>query len=237
MNEGGTPRPSETEIFPVVGEPPPPPGASTSRPPKDGTIDSVFGDDPPDLERAPARAADTGGPSSIAGAGRKVARVAERHLRDESPWVLGSAALLVALAAYWVDSILMAFQHAPAMTGQDRVLLLLVPGTFTWTAGVLLAIALAAAGRHFEVAPARPGPVRLHLPQALLAAASASVTAAGLDVLVELANFGHGIDRAVAGILGYIGAMALAAAAAWWAHRESEINRQRRAHEPTARTG
>jgi hypothetical protein len=157
--------------------------------------------------------------------GRRIARSMEGHVRAESPWMLGSAALLVALAAYWLDSILMAFQHAPSMTGQDRVLQLLIPGTFVWAAGVLLAVALHCAGRHFELAPAEPGPMRLRLPGLLLAAAVVSGTAAALDVLVELANLGHGIDRALAGMLGYIGVVCLSGAAAWWAHRESLAGR------------
>ncbi len=249
MSEGGIPSRTETDHFPVVGEPPPPPGASPSGVPSDGTRDSAFGpfgDDPPGQDRAGLGAGDTedlsdpgagagagwGGGSprgarSLAGAGRKVARAAEQHLRDESPWVLGSAALLVALAAYWVDSILMAFQHAPGVTGQDRVLDLLAPGSFVWGAGILLAVALHAAGRHFEIAPAEPWPLRRHLPDVLLAAAAASATAAALDVLVELANFGHGIDRALAGLVGYLGVIALAGAAAWWAHLESRAVRDR----------
>ena len=228
MTEGATPDRTEPIVtgpdhidagFPVVGEPPPPPGASSKDTP--GAYD--------DRENGAYRGWERAGPGGAAmmTKGRKVVRVVEGHLKDESPWMLGSAALLFALAAYWLGSILTAFQHAPAMTGQDRVLLLLAPGNFVWAAAVVLAVALHAAGRHFELAPAEPGPLRLRLPGALLAAAIVSGTAAAFDVLVELSNFGHGIDRAVAGLLGYVGVIGLAGIAAWWAHRESQATRTR----------
>ncbi|HEY2428366.1 MAG TPA: hypothetical protein VGI06_05520, partial [Acidimicrobiales bacterium] len=57
--------------------------------------------------------------------------------------------------------------------------------------------------------------------------AAASATSAALDVLVEMANFGHGIDRALAGLFGYLGVVAVASAAAWWAHLESKAVRER----------
>lgn len=238
MSDGGMTGRTETDIFPVVGEPPPPPGASPSEH-NSGTVPVAIGEDDRGddrtyrgSERASGdargwRGGSGGGAGSVGGARRKIARAAEQHLRDESPWVLGSGALLVALAAYWGDSILIAFQHAPGMTGQDRVLNLLAPGSFIWGAGILLAVALHAAGRHFEIAPAEPGPLRRYLPDALLAAGVASATSAALDVLVELANFGHGIDRALAGLLGYLGVVGLAGAAAWWAHLESKAFRDR----------
>ena len=215
------------EGFPVVGEPPPPPGASPKKTAGADVYDDheTFDDHEPfdDHEHGAYRAWEMAGQRRVAmmTKGRKVARVVEGHLRGESPWILGSAALLFALAAYWLGSILTAFQHAPAMTGQERVLLLLAPGNFVWAAAVVLAVALHAAGRHFELAPAELRPLRSHLPGALLAAAIVSGTAAGLDVLVELSNLGHGIDRALAGMLGYIGVIGLAGVAAWWAHRES----------------
>ena len=238
MSEGGRPGRTETDIFPVVGEPPPPPGASASEhdsgtvPPAIGEEDRVGEGAGRDWDRGSGdgagwRGGSSGGAGSVTGAGRKIALAAGQHVRDESPWVLGSGALVFALAAYWVDSILIAFQHAPGMTGQDRVLNLLAPGSLIWGAGILLAVALHAAGRRFEIAPAEPGPLRRYLPDVLLAAAAASATAAALDVLVELANFGHGIDRALAGLLGYIGVVGLAGAAAWWAHLESKAARDR----------
>jgi hypothetical protein len=42
-----------------------------------------------------------------------------------------------------------------------------------------------------------------------------------------MANFGHGIDRALAGLFGYLGVVAVASAAAWWAHLESKAVRER----------
>ena len=158
----------------------------------------------------------------IEGSGRKVARGVEDRLKDESPWMLGSAALLVALAAYWMGSLLMAFEHGSGLTGQDRVLRVLVPGSFVWAAGALLAVALYAAGRKFELDPAELSPLRTRLPRLLLTASVVSAVAAALDVLVELANLGHGIDRALAALLGYAGVTVLSSATAWWAHRDRQ---------------
>jgi hypothetical protein len=130
--------------------------------------------------------------------------------------------LLVALAFYWLDSVLSAFQHAPGMTGQDRVLALLLPGTLDWAIGALVAVALTSAGQKFELAPAEPSFLRIELPRALLVACSISAVAAALDVLVELANLGHGIDRALSGLLGYVGVVVLSSATAWWAYRNQQ---------------
>ena len=160
------------------------------------------------------------------GGRRKVARGVEERLKEESPWMLGSAALLVALAAYWMGSFLMAFEHGSGLTGQDRVLRVLVPGSFIWAAGALLAVALHAAGLKFELAPAEPSPLRTRLPRLLLIATLVSAVAAALDVLVELADFGHGIDRALAGLVGYAGVMVLSSGAAWWAYRERKTSRR-----------
>ncbi|MBV9660381.1 MAG: hypothetical protein JO337_04420, partial [Acidimicrobiales bacterium] len=53
----------------------------------------------------------------------------------------------------------------------------------------------------------------------LLAAAALTATAAVCGVLVELTNFGAGIDAAVAGIVARLAAVPLAAAAGWWVWR------------------
>lgn len=133
--------------------------------------------------------------------------------------MLGSAALLVALAAYWIGSFLIAFEHGSGLTGQDRVLRVLVPGSFVWAAGALLAVALHTAGMKFELAPTEPSSLRTRLPRLLFTVSVVSAVAAALDVLVELANLGHGIDRALAGLVGYAGVTVLSSATAWWAYR------------------
>ncbi|HEX4863796.1 MAG TPA: hypothetical protein VFV02_06975 [Acidimicrobiales bacterium] len=258
MTSRGTERgphgPTATEMFPAAGgaedsqsqapapAPVAPPSVSPPPPPPAPGFDPVAVHEP-----APSGAGKHGRPhqqwhgwaasrqgeGSVLG-GRHLVRAAEEHFKDESPWMLGSAALLVALAAYWAGSFLTAFEHAPGLTGQDRVLRILVPGSFVWAAGALLAVALHAAGLKFELAPSEPSPVRDRLPRSLLAATLVSVVAAGLDVLVELANLGHGIDRAVAGLAGYAGVMVLSGAAAWWAYREREAGRRRQPARETA---
>jgi hypothetical protein len=151
--------------------------------------------------------------------------MAEKHVSGESPWILGSTGLLVALAGYWIAGVLLAVQHAPGMTGQERVLHLLAPGDFAWAAGAILALALHSAGRRFELAPSNPSAFREKLPALLLTACLASALCAVLDAVVELANLGHGIDRALAGLVAYLAVSVLAGLAAWWAHREFEHTR------------
>lgn len=189
----GSPEPAEPEVIrtpPVVTDPPPPPPAPPPPPPPAATHMS------------------------------KAARRLHGHMDGESPWVLGSAALLVALAAYWVGSFLLAFEHAPGLTAQERLFRMFVPGSLLWAIGALVAVALHEVGLRFDGAPAGSRPVRTELPRFLRAACLVSATAAGIDLLVELANFGHGIDRALAGIIGYFGVVVLSSAAARWAHSE-----------------
>ena len=203
---------------PSVSPPPPPPG-----------VEPAAGG-PPDPVDARKHRASTHWAGHLEGSGRKVARGLDERLKDESPWMLASAALLVALAAYWMGSFLMAFEHGSGLTGQDRVLRILVPGSFVWAAGALLAVALHAAGTKFELAPAEPSPLRSRLPRLLVTAALVSAVAAAVDVLVELADLGHGIDRALAALLGYAGVAVLSGATAWWAHRDRQTS-------PTSRAG
>jgi hypothetical protein len=52
-----------------------------------------------------------------------------------------------------------------------------------------------------------------------------SLAAAGFGVLVELTNFGHGIDAAVAGIIARLAVVPVAVAAGWWAwHQRRELH-------------
>ena len=53
-----------------------------------------------------------------------------------------------------------------------------------------------------------------------------------VGVLVELTNFGNGIDAAFAWLIGYLAIFAIGAADTWWAHLELQARRE--AKKPTA---
>lgn len=150
------------------------------------------------------------------------------QVRAESPWMLASASVLIALGAYWVSSLVAAFEHGHHLTAQDRALRVFAPGSVVWVLGAVLAVALYAAGRRFEVPPARSGPIRSTLAMALVLAGVAAVASAAMSLLVELANFGNGLATALAGLIGYAGTLVLAAAVAYWANREHEASPAKR---------
>lgn len=136
--------------------------------------------------------------------------------------MVASAGLLVALAAYWIASIVSAFEHGHHLTAQARVLRVFAPGTFGWVLAAIVAVALFSAGRRFELPPARPGPLRAPLAMALVLAGAIAVASAAMSVVVEFSNFGHGVLGTLAALIGYLGTLALAAALAWWANREHQ---------------
>ena len=146
------------------------------------------------------------------------------HVRAESPWMLASAGVLIALGAYWFASLVGAFEHGHHLTAEDRALRVFAPGSLLWVLGAILAVALYAAGRRFEVPPARSGPIRSTLAMALVLAGAAAFASAAMSLLVELANFGNGIATALAGLIGYAGTLVLAGAVAYWANREHEAS-------------
>ena len=144
------------------------------------------------------------------------------HLRAESPWMLASGGMIVALGAYWVASFVSAFQHGQYITAQERILRAFAPGQFVWVAGAVLAVALYSAGRRFEVPQAPGGPLRHALAMALVLAGAAAVASSAIGFVVELASFGHGIATAIAGLIAYLGTFVLGGALAYWANREHE---------------
>ncbi len=188
-----TPRPGGSW---VAGPPPPPPGRDPAIPVRDA---------PP-------------GPDPRLAAPARVGRTASdlRRLGREPVGVLGGAAILVAYAAAWVDSLLAAVRHAPGLSAQQRLLDLLGPGSVEW--GVFLLVALSLTG---AAAQGLRGPERSRLRRAvargLLVAAASAAAAGALGTLVELANFGHGVDAAFAGVVARLAAVAVAGAATWWA--------------------
>lgn len=188
----------------MTGPPPPPPGQDPAVP--------VLDPPPP--------------PGAGRGPGRSAWRLGD--LARQPPGLLGAAAILVAYGSAWLASLLSAVRHQPGLPAQQRMLDLLGPGSMAWGAILLLAVALATlAGAPSDAgtARARPG-----LPgtgavgtgavgTGLLVATGGATVAALLGILVELANFGHGIDAAFTGIVGRIGAAAVSGAALWWARR------------------
>jgi hypothetical protein len=148
------------------------------------------------------------------------AKSAARDLGAQSPWILAAGAILVTFAADWFASILAAFQHTRGLTGQTRVLTFFGPGSVTWAIAVLLGVALVAAGHRFELGASAPGWLNDRVPAGLFLAACVVGISAAINVLVELTNFGHGIDRAMVSLIQYASLVPLAAATALWARKE-----------------
>lgn len=180
---------------------------------------------PPDDESAAAPPASAGAEgehglathSPLAGKRRHLSTA---HVRAESPWMLASGGVIVALASYWVASFVAAFQHGHHITAQDRALRVFAPGTLVWVLGAVLAVALYSAGRRFQVPPVPGGPLRAALAMGLVLAGAAAVASAAISLVVELTNFGHGIATGLAGLIGYAGTLVLAGALAYWANHE-----------------
>jgi hypothetical protein len=165
--------------------------------------------------------------------GSTAAKSALREVRAISPWMLASATILLAFAVAWLAGIFLSFRHLPGFTGRDRVLQFFEPGSFEWALAVLLALALLEVGRRFDPAPGRDTtdlPAAAHvrkthltrwLPVGLFLAGAAVCVSSAVGVLVELTAFGNGIDAAFSNLINYLGILAVAAAATWWAFRDT----------------
>jgi uncharacterized BrkB/YihY/UPF0761 family membrane protein len=153
-------------------------------------------------------------------AGTAAAKAAVTELREQSAWVLGAAAILVAFAIGWFAGILLSFRHAPGYTARARILQFFEPGSLSWGLAILLALTLITIARKFDLTPDRKS--RLHdlLPGGLFVAAAAVVLSSVVGILVELTNFGNGIDAAFAALIGDAAVLLVGAAAAWWAYLE-----------------
>ncbi len=187
----------------VAGPPPPPPG-------RDPAI--------PVVETPPAAAGAR--PAGARPGAARLGQAALTHLRGEPVWSLAAAAVLVAYVAAWLDAVLAAVRHQPGLTAQQRLLDLFGPGSVEWGLLLLLALGFMAAGR--QLPASRGGPVTGLVPTALLVAAGTVAAAAALGFVVELANFGHGIDAAFSGIVARLAALAASGVALWWAWRARE---------------
>lgn len=183
----------------MAGPPPPPPGQDPAIPVRDAAPNppgpGVFPGPPPTPRR------------------RRPAGI-DQLSREPLP-LIGAAAILVAYAFTWLEALILAVRHQPGLSVQQRLLDLFGPGSIEWGVVMLLALGLVSLAGRPE--PGRPGPLRGAVGVGLLVATGGVLAAAGLGSMVELANFGNGIDTAFAGIAARLGALVVAGAAFWWA--------------------
>jgi hypothetical protein len=196
---------------PWLAGPPPPPPSEPDQSPTPSPRES--GQSGPGDQRGSGR------PRSPLNEGSTAFKAGVRHLKGHSPWVLGAVAILVAFATSWFADLVLAFRHAPGSTSQDRVMQFFAPGSIDWGIAVLLGVCLVAGGRRFDLSSAAPGVVNDGVSLGLMLAAGAVGVSATIDLLVELTNFGHGIDAALSGLVGYAAVLPLAGVSVWWAHR------------------
>ena len=189
----------------------------------------------PPSEPAPATGAGEGPRTShrasIMAAGTSAAKSAAKEVGRESPWVLASAAILLAFAMGWFAGILLSFRHAPGITSRDRILQFFEPGQLIWALAILVAVALLTTGRRFDSGPARKSGWPDLVSVGLFVAGIAVTFSALVGVLVELSNFGNGIDEAFAGLIVYLAVLVIGAAETWFAH--SELGARREASKPS----
>jgi hypothetical protein len=152
--------------------------------------------------------------------GKSVGSSAAKELRKQSPWLLASAAVLGAFAIAWFAGILLSFRHQPGFTGRERVLQFFEPGALIWALSILVGMALFAVGRQVDPNLEQKSPLVIWLPTGFLLAGVAVMVSAAVGVLVELTNFGNGIDAAISQLIGYLAVFGIGAAATWWAYRE-----------------
>jgi hypothetical protein len=156
-----------------------------------------------------------------------------REISEISPWILASAAILAAFFVAWFAGILLSFRHEPGFTGRARTLQFFEPGSVFWGVAVLVALTLRELGRRFDPVPtdtssettpgatARKARLVEVLPVGLLVAAAGVCLSAVVGILVELTNFGNGIDTSFSGLFTYLAVLGLGGAAMWWAYRQT----------------
>jgi hypothetical protein len=147
--------------------------------------------------------------------------------------MLASAAIVVAFFIAWLAGILLSFRHEPGFTARARILQFFSPGSLFWGVGVLVALTLQELGRRFDpvsaatpsatasAAAARKARLAEFLPVGLLAAAAGVCVSAVVGILVELSNFGNGIDASFSGLITYLAVLGLGGAATWWAYKQA----------------
>jgi hypothetical protein len=143
-----------------------------------------------------------------------------KEFQQQSHWVLGSAAILLAFGLEWFAGILLSFRHLPGLTGRERILQFFEPGQLIWAVAILLALSLLVVGRRLGPAPSRKSRVADLLPTGLLLAGASVALSALVGVLVDISDFGNGIDAAFSGLITYLAISGIGAAATWWAFKE-----------------
>ncbi len=166
-------------------------------------------------------------------AGASAATSVLTEVRDQSLWDLGAAAILVGFALGWLGAILLSFRHLPGLTGRARILQFFQPAAVSWSLASLVAVTLFALGRKFEPSSSRESRLVDVLPLGLVLAGAAVMVSAAIGVLVELTNFGNGIDLAFSGLISYAGTFIIGTATTWWAYWE--LHRQREARKAATR--
>jgi predicted neutral ceramidase superfamily lipid hydrolase len=135
---------------------------------------------------------------------------------SKTPWVLGSASILVGLVLYWVASIISAFQHNAGYDFRQRLLHILGPGDVEWAVAVLFAVALLVLASTSE--DKRTSMVGF-LYQMLLVAAALITLAAVINAIIEITYLGDSFDLALSGFFMFLAALPISAAAGLWAWR------------------
>jgi hypothetical protein len=165
--------------------------------------------------------------------GSAAAKAMVHEVSGISAWMLASAAILVAFVVAWFAGILLSFRHQAGLTARERILEFFAPGTLAWAIAVLLALALFEVGRRSDpIPPADPTETVSDaqrrkkrftelLPFGLFLAAAAVTVSAFVGVLVELTNFGNGIDQAFSSLISYLALVILGGAATWLAFKET----------------
>jgi hypothetical protein len=141
--------------------------------------------------------------------------------------MLASAAILVAFFVAWFAGIVLSFRHAAGLTARDRILQFFEPGVLGWGIAVLVAIALFELGRRSDsvslsaeegtLSGARLRKKRFGelVPFGLFVAAAGVTVSALVGVLIQLTNFGNGIDSAFAALINDLALVGLGGAATW----------------------
>lgn len=209
---GETPDREQPEPW-LAGPPPPPPGSDPSGPGQSSTSGptGAGGSNPGSSDSA-----GTAWSSTLSGA--KEGMIGGLSvLHNGSVWLLGAGAILVAFIITWMANVIEAFRHGPGIDSQYRIMQFFSPGSIDWGVGILLAVALLAVGRHLDPPKSEGAGHHSLITLAAFLAAGAVAASAVIDVLVELTNFGNGIDDALAGLISYLAVIPLGLVAAWWA--------------------
>jgi hypothetical protein len=189
---------------PAVPGTPPPPAAPAGPPPG-----APFGGPPPSGPASAPPAFSVQLPPSI-----------DVQALSKTPWVLGSAAILMGLVLFWAGSVLSAFQHDVGYDARQRIIHLLGPGGAPWAVAVLLAVALLVLGSSAE---AKRAPMANFLYQLLLLFAALITVASVLNAVIDLTYIGDSFDASIYGFLEYLAGAPIAGAAALWAWRANPM--------------